>query len=82
LGIIQVQFYFCEEKRYKEDFVVKACGRVIDCGRGLFTPTTLGAKAGSLACRPDGVAYSPSEFVVFVQKGSADRFWNNLPRYL
>jgi hypothetical protein len=72
-------------ERYEEDFVVKACGRVIDCSLGLFTPSTLGAKASSLAyplMASPAVTVILSRVVVFAQKGSADRFWNNLPPYL
>jgi hypothetical protein len=53
--IIKVQFNFWREKRNEEDFVVKLVGALLVAAGAFFTPSNLNAKAGSLACRPDGV---------------------------
>ena len=47
----------------KKTSLLKFVGALLIAAGAFFTPSTFGAKAGDLACRPDGVTCRPSDFI-------------------
>lgn len=47
----------------KKTSLLKLVGALLIAAGAFFIPSTLVAKGGSLACRPDGVTCRPSDFI-------------------
>jgi len=62
-GVIQAQFYFGRRKDMKKTSLLKFVGALLLAAGTFFTPLTTVSRAGSPACRPDGVTCRPSDFI-------------------
>jgi hypothetical protein len=84
-GIIQAQFYFCKGKDIKKTSLLKLVGELLIAAGAFLLHQLWAQKQGpwlaALMASPAAQVIL-SRVVVFAQKGSADRFGNNLPQCL